>query len=80
MLSKCFHRKCPVKEANFITSVAYDFFGVSNKWSAGLWAYGFTDFPKTPNLKKMHGTFDEFNKELAKMDFFDTNNYLTTKK
>ncbi|KIH56611.1 hypothetical protein ANCDUO_13208 [Ancylostoma duodenale] len=63
-----------------MSDLAYDFFGKGKSWNAALWAYGFTHYPKVPNLKDMKNNYGDFEKEIAKMQFFDTSNYLTTSK
>ncbi|EYC06861.1 hypothetical protein Y032_0073g740 [Ancylostoma ceylanicum] len=65
-------------EAQFLSDLAYDYFGLAKAYKAGLWAYGFTHYPTMPNLKKMSTNYADFEEELAKMEFYDTDNYVTT--
>ncbi|RCN51838.1 hypothetical protein ANCCAN_01926 [Ancylostoma caninum] len=67
-------------EVQFMSDLAYDFFGQGENWNAGLWAYGFTHFPTLPNLKNMKNNYKDFEKELGTMEFTDRDNYLTTSK
>ncbi|KHJ88169.1 hypothetical protein OESDEN_12040 [Oesophagostomum dentatum] len=66
-------------EAEFINSVGYDFLGLTEVNStAGLWAYGYTTFPASPDLSKFTGNYDKFLEELEKMQFTDVTDAMTT--
>ncbi|KAK6739144.1 hypothetical protein RB195_020920 [Necator americanus] len=47
------------REARFISTVVHDFFEEPLGYSAGLWAYGFSKFPKSPDLNRMSFNYDE---------------------
>ncbi|KHJ85145.1 hypothetical protein OESDEN_15133 [Oesophagostomum dentatum] len=63
----------------FINNIGYDFFALKDaNTTGGLWAYGYTDFPTSPDLTKMTGSREEFEKQLEKMKFTEAGDPLTT--
>ncbi|KHJ76847.1 hypothetical protein OESDEN_23533, partial [Oesophagostomum dentatum] len=66
-------------EAELINAVGYDFFTSDEIMpSAGLWAYGYTTFPKSPDLSRVNGSHDEFIKDLEKLEFTEAGNNVST--
>ncbi|CAJ0604962.1 unnamed protein product [Cylicocyclus nassatus] len=66
-------------EAEFIDALGYDFFGSSGaKPMAGVWAYGYTTFPKSPDLSKITANRSVFRDELFKMQYQHRSDPLTT--
>ncbi|VDK59520.1 unnamed protein product [Cylicostephanus goldi] len=61
-------------EADFIDALGYDFFDRSSKQMAGVWAYGYTTFPKSPDLGKITANRSVFRSELSKMHAISTIN------
>ncbi|CAJ0604960.1 unnamed protein product [Cylicocyclus nassatus] len=58
-------------ERKFIEEVGHHFFmREEDKPLAGIWAYGYTTFPRTPDLNKIRNNFDEFKDDLVEMEFF----------
>ncbi|KHJ88948.1 hypothetical protein OESDEN_11247 [Oesophagostomum dentatum] len=67
------------REAEFISDLAYDFFvhrKVSKK--GAVWAYGYVDSPKAPNLDKVSSGYSTFRKALEEIDYCSTCTPLTT--
>ncbi|KHJ95419.1 hypothetical protein OESDEN_04634 [Oesophagostomum dentatum] len=70
-----------VNEAELINSVGYDFLESDDaNTTAGLWAYGYTTFPASPDLGKFTGIYGKFVEELEKMQFTDIDSPMSTSK
>ncbi|VDM74252.1 unnamed protein product, partial [Strongylus vulgaris] len=66
-------------ETAFIAEVGLSFF-VSNKIdaTAGVWAYGHTNFSDVPELNEMKTTYHAFLENLEKLDYTNISNPLNT--
>ncbi|KHJ95418.1 hypothetical protein OESDEN_04633 [Oesophagostomum dentatum] len=66
-------------EIRFVDSIGRDYFGLEEaKATAGLWAYGYTTFPPSPDLNKFIGTYTEFSKELQNIELIDVVSPMST--
>ena len=67
------------KEAELMHVIGYDVFRTSIvSVSAGLWAYGYTTYPKSPDLSMIHTKYGEFKEELNKMKSVEISDPLST--
>ncbi|KAL6736459.1 hypothetical protein Aduo_006812 [Ancylostoma duodenale] len=67
-------------EADLIADVAHDLYSEYGGSSIGLWAYGYTNFPRNADsgLKNMKKNYNDFLKDLNGMIYHDTNAPLST--
>ncbi|RCN51840.1 hypothetical protein ANCCAN_01928 [Ancylostoma caninum] len=68
-------------EGDLMEDVAYDLFKASPQSSLGLWAFGYTNFPKDPStsLGKMRRNYLDFEKDLLGFDYVKISDPLSTK-
>ncbi|VDK74734.1 unnamed protein product, partial [Cylicostephanus goldi] len=66
-------------EAEFLSQLSYDFFeSTTVKPMAGLWAYGHTTFPESPDLSSITANRSVFEKQLRGMLYRRKSNASTT--
>ncbi|VDM66489.1 unnamed protein product, partial [Strongylus vulgaris] len=66
-------------EAEFISALGYDFFIRRDiKPMGGVWAYGYTLFPASPELDKISANFSAFSKEVEKLEVYFSADPLST--
>ncbi|VDM69034.1 unnamed protein product [Strongylus vulgaris] len=64
-------------ELELMTIIVYDFLG-ENSTKAGLWAYGYTKYPESPNLDRMFADYEELLQEIRALRFYDKDKPLST--
>ncbi|VDM68548.1 unnamed protein product [Strongylus vulgaris] len=69
------------REAELLNNVGYDVFAETPSSHIALWAYGYTDFPQIVNasLKDMSENYEEFAALIAKLDYVNVSNAMSTK-
>ncbi|KHJ95421.1 hypothetical protein OESDEN_04636 [Oesophagostomum dentatum] len=67
-----------VVEMELINWVGHNFFALKEHTTAGLWAYGYTSFPASPDISNFTETYEEFRVVLEKMNFANVSNPITT--
>ncbi|KHJ79130.1 hypothetical protein OESDEN_21232 [Oesophagostomum dentatum] len=67
-------------ETELLGIIGYDVFAKVTRSSVGLWAYGYTDFPKTVNssLEKTVENYGEYEKQLRKIRYVPLPDPLST--
>ncbi|RCN26434.1 hypothetical protein ANCCAN_27839 [Ancylostoma caninum] len=65
-------------EVILMDDIGIDFFEKSPISRIGLWAYGFTDYPKSPDLNESSGNYDDFSKKLDGVRYQHTGDPLNT--
>ncbi|RCN51832.1 hypothetical protein ANCCAN_01920 [Ancylostoma caninum] len=69
------------QEGELIDAVAYELFDSTSVSSLGLWAFGYTNFPKQPSisLEKMRKNYNDFQRDLANFSYVNISDPMETK-
>ncbi|ETN74997.1 hypothetical protein NECAME_12584, partial [Necator americanus] len=65
-------------ELLFLSELAHDFLKGKLQSSVALWVYGFTNYPKSPDLSKTHRNYEDFVTELRNVVYTNIKDPLTT--
>ncbi|KAL6736468.1 hypothetical protein Aduo_006818 [Ancylostoma duodenale] len=69
------------QEGELIDAVAYELFDSTSVSSLGLWAFGYTNFPKQPStsLEKMRRIYDDFQHDLSDFGYVNISDPMETR-
>ncbi|CAJ0604959.1 unnamed protein product [Cylicocyclus nassatus] len=65
-------------EAEFIAEVGYDIFAAKSNVATGIWAYGYTRFPRAPSLDRMCTNYNDLLQEIKSLQYSPIQNPINT--